>query len=67
LFGPSPETSITRRVAVTPLSVSVLTLKSIAPEIEVRCARRTGTASTLSAKAFALSGPSIIDHGTMTR
>jgi hypothetical protein len=66
LFGPSPDTSITRRVASKPLSSRSFTPKSMAPEIEVRCARRRGVEAMRSAKAMMPSGFSSTVQGTIT-
>ena len=66
LLGPSPETSITCRVALRPLSSRSFTLKSMALEIEVRCARRRGVEAILSAKAIRLSELSRTVQGTIT-
>jgi hypothetical protein len=57
---------MTRREAVTPLSSCSFTPKSIAPEIEVRCARRIGVEAIRSAKAMMLSGLSSTVQGTTT-
>jgi hypothetical protein len=53
-------------VAVRPLSSRSFTLKSMALEIEVRCARRKGVEAILSAKAIRLSELSSTVQGTIT-
>jgi hypothetical protein len=66
LLAPSPEMSMTRRVAVRLLSARSLAPKSMAPDTEVRGPRRVGCAASRSAKAIALSASSITIHGTIT-
>ena len=57
---------MTWRVGVRPLSERSLTENSIAPETEVREARRVGFSASAPAKAMALSGLSITVHGKST-
>src|SRR6266700_8090338 len=65
LLGPSPEISITRRKPRYGLSSNKGIAKLIAPEIEVREARRIGVLMISLATASADSGPSITRHGMM--
>ena len=65
LFGPSPEISITRRKPRYGFSSNSGIAKLIAPEIEVRDARRIGVFMISLATASAVSGPSISRHGMM--
>ena len=65
LFGPSPEISITRRRPRCGFSSNSGMAKLIAPEIEVRDARRIGVLTISLATASAVSGPSITRQGMM--
>src|SRR6202011_2871229 len=65
LFGPSPEISMTRRKPWYGFSSSSGIAKLIAPEIEVREARRIGVFMISEATASAVSGPSITRQGMM--
>src|ERR1700712_354263 len=65
LLGPSPEISITRRRPRYGLSSNSGIAKLIAPEIEVREARRIGGFIISLATASAVSGPSITRQGMM--
>ena len=57
---------MTRRVASTPLVPRSLTLKSMAPEIEVRQIRPVGERASRSANSRASSAPSTTVQGTTT-
>src|SRR3954453_12451251 len=66
LFGPSPEMSMTRRNPRYGFSSNSGIAKLIAPEIEVRDARRVGVFEVLGGAAAALSWPSVKRHGMIT-
>src|SRR3954470_4840435 len=63
LLGPSPEISMTRRDPRYGFSSNNGIAKLIAPEIEVRDARRMGVFMISLATASAVSGPSINRQG----
>src|SRR5205823_13844077 len=63
LLGPSPEISMTRRNPRYGFSSNNGIAKLIAPEIEVRDARRIGVFMISLATASAVSGPSIKRQG----
>ena len=65
LLGPSPEISMTRRRPRCGFSSNSGIAKLIAPEIEVRDARRVGVFMISLATASAVSGPSITRQGMM--
>ena len=65
LLGPSPEISMTRRKPRYGFSSNSGIAKLIAPEIEVRDARRIGVFMISLATASAVSGPSITRQGMM--